>query len=60
MTCHNCQCQCKRSGRHPKGPQRYRCRKFKRTFTEEHERPLDEMRLATDRAVAVLQFLWKE
>ncbi len=60
MTCHSCKCQCKRFGRHRNGLQRYRCRQCKKTFTEEHEKaigPLDEMRLAPDRAVAVLRIL---
>ena len=57
MTCHNCQSACKRFGRHRNGLQRFRCRHCKRTFTEEHEKPLDEMRLSPDRAVAVLQLL---
>lgn len=57
MTCHSCQSVCKRFGRHRNGLQRFRCRQCKRTFTEEHEKPLDEMRLSPDRAVAVLQLL---
>ncbi len=57
MTCHNCQTACKRFGRHRNGLQRFRCRQCKKTFTEEHEKPLDEMRLAPDRAIAALQLL---
>jgi transposase-like protein/IS1 family transposase len=57
MTCHSCQAACKRFGRHRNGLQRFRCRQCKKTFTEEHEKPLDEMRLAPDRAIAVLQLL---
>jgi len=57
MTCHSCQAACKRFGRHQNGLQRFRCRQCKKTFTEEHEKPLDEMRLAPDRAVNILQLL---
>lgn len=57
MTCHSCKCACKRFGRHRNGLQRFRCRQCKKTFTEDHETPLDDMRLAPDRAVNVLQLL---
>lgn len=57
MTCHNCQAACKRFGRHRNGLQRFRCRSCRKTFTEEHEKPLDEMRLAPDRAITALQLL---
>jgi len=57
MTCHNCQTACKRFGKHRNGLQRFRCRQCKKTFTEDHEKPLDEMRLSPDRAVTALQLL---
>ena len=57
MTCHYCRTTCKRFGKHRNGLQRYRCNQCARTFTEEHERPLDEMRLPLDRAEAILQLL---
>lgn len=57
MTCHSCKVQCKRFGRHRNGLQRYRCNQCHKTFTEEHEQPLDEMRLPFERATAVLQLL---
>jgi len=57
MTCHNCQTTCKRFGKHRNGLQRFRCRQCKKTFTEEHEKPLDDMRLPIDRAVNILQLL---
>ena len=57
MTCHNCQTACKRFGKHRNGLQRFRCRQCKKTFTEDHRKPLDEMRLAPDRAVTALQLL---
>jgi len=57
MTCHYCRTTCKRFGKHRNGLQRYRCNQCAKTFTEEHERPLDEMRLPFDRAVSILQLL---
>jgi transposase-like protein/IS1 family transposase len=57
MTCHSCRAACKRFGKHRNGLQRFRCNQCRKTYTEEHERPLDEMRLSPDRAVAVLQLL---
>ena len=57
MTCYSCQSVCKRFGRHRNGLQRFRCNQCLKTFTEDHEKPLDEMRLATGRAVSVLQLL---
>ncbi len=57
MTCHNCQSVCKKSGKHRNGLQRFRCNTCKRTFTEEHTRPLDEMRLDFNKALLVLQML---
>src|SRR5947209_20238747 len=57
MTCHNCQSLCKKSGKHRNGLQRYRCNQCRKTFTEEHTRPLDEMRLPFEKALLVLQML---
>jgi transposase-like protein/IS1 family transposase len=57
VTCHNCRTACKRFGKHRNGLQRFRCNQCQKTYTEEHERPLDEMRLPLDRAVNVLQLL---
>lgn len=57
MTCHNCHSLCKRFGKHRNGLQRFRCDQCRKTFTEEHAWPLDDMRLPLDRAVAVLQLL---
>jgi transposase-like protein len=57
MTCHYCRTTCKRFGKHRNGLQRYRCNQCRKTFTEDHQRPLDEMRLPIDRAVAILQLL---
>ena len=57
MTCHYCRTDCKRFGKHRNGLQRYRCTQCRKTFTEEHERPLDDMRLPVDEAVSVLHLL---
>ena len=57
MTCHYCRTTCKRFGKHRNGLQRFRCNQCCKTFTEEHNRPLEDMRLPLDRAVAVLQLL---
>ena len=46
MTCHYCKNTCKRFGKHRNGLQHFRCRQCKRTFTEEHEKPLDGIRLS--------------
>lgn len=57
MTCHNCQSVCKRSGKHRNGLQRYRCSQCRKTFTEDHTRPLAEMRLPMDKAESILKLL---
>ncbi len=57
MTCHSCQSICKKSGKHRNGLQRFKCSQCKRSFTEEHQRPLDEMRLPFEKALLVLQML---
>jgi transposase-like protein/IS1 family transposase len=57
MTCHSCQIACKRFGRHRNGLQRFRCTQCGKTLTEEHTRPLDDMRLPLDKAVSVLNLI---
>jgi transposase-like protein/IS1 family transposase len=57
MTCHNCQTICNRFGKHRNGLQRYRCSQCRKTFTEDHTRPLDDMRVPLDRALLCLQLL---
>jgi transposase-like protein/IS1 family transposase len=57
MTCHYCKTTCRRFGKHRNGLQRFRCNQCSKTFTEDHARPLDEMRLPLDRAVSILQLL---
>lgn len=57
MTCHNCNSICKRFGKHRNGLQRFRCKQCGRTLTEEHSRPLDEMRIPLEKAVLCLTLL---
>jgi transposase-like protein len=57
VTCHYCRTTCKRFGKHRNGLQRFRCTQCTKTFTEDHQRPLDEMRLSLDRAENVLRLL---
>jgi transposase-like protein len=57
MTCHACSAERKRSGRHRNGLQRFKCHQCKRTFTETHQRPLDEMRLPMAKAEMILKML---
>ena len=57
MTCHNCRIECKRAGKHRNGLQRFRCNQCHKSFTEAHERPLDEMRLPLAKAEMILKLL---
>jgi transposase-like protein/IS1 family transposase len=55
VTCHNCQIECNRFGKHRNGLQRFRCSQCRKTFTEDHAQPLGEMRLPMDKATSILQ-----
>jgi transposase-like protein/IS1 family transposase len=57
MTCHSCSIRCARFGKHRNGLQRFRCGQCHKTFTEAHERPLDEMRLPLAKSEAILKML---
>jgi transposase-like protein/IS1 family transposase len=58
MTCHNCNSLCKKFGKYgPAKIQRYRCKQCRRTFSEEQNKPLGEMRLSLDKAEMVLRLL---
>lgn len=59
MTCHNCNILCKKFGKHRNGLQRFRCSQCRKTFTEDHEKPLDTMYLPVEKAVSILQLLWE-
>src|SRR5258708_15495582 len=49
--------ECQRSGKHRTGLRRFKCRQCGKTFTEAHERPLDEMRLPMAKAEMILKML---
>src|ERR1700687_439468 len=57
MTCHNCRIECKRSGKHRNGLQRFKCQQCKKTFTETHQDALEGMYLPMDKAELVLSML---
>ena len=57
MTCHNCLIQAKKFGKHRNGLQRFRCNQCRKTFTEDHATPLDEMRLPLAKAEMILKLL---
>jgi transposase-like protein/IS1 family transposase len=57
MTCHSCRIVCKRFGKHRNGLQRFRCNQCAKTFTEDHEQPLGDMRLPMDKAEMILKLL---
>ena len=57
MTCHNCSIRAGKYGKHRNGAQRYRCNQCGRTFTEEQDKPLDEMRIPEEKAVLALRLL---
>jgi transposase-like protein/IS1 family transposase len=57
MTCHNCRIEVKKFGKHRNGLRRYRCTQCGKTFTEPHERPLENMTTKMDKAVMALSML---
>lgn len=58
MTCHNCSAICKKFGKFgPKKIQRYRCNQCKKTFSEQQEKPLDDMRISIERAEMCLKLM---
>ena len=57
MNCPRCETRCKRFGKHRNGLQRYRCNHCRKTYTEEHKRPLGAMTVPVERAVLALQLL---
>jgi len=56
MTCHYCKSIAKKR-RTKQGIQRFRCRFCKKTFCENHERPLDKMRIKLEDVVLALKCL---
>src|SRR5437016_3400790 len=58
MVCHNCSSLCKKFGKYgPKRIQRWRCKQCKRTFSDEQDKPLDDMRISLDHAEICLKLL---
>ena len=57
MRCPECSVRCKRFGKHRNGLQRYRCNYCRKTYTEEHKRPLGAMTVPMEKATLALQLL---
>ena len=57
MNCIACDNPSKKFGKDRKGNQRFQCRACKKTFTQEQEKPLGEMRLPMDKALLCLRLL---
>ena len=57
MNCPKCETRCKRFGKHRNGLQRYRCNHCRKTYTEEHKRPLGAMTVPLGKATLALQLL---
>ena len=57
MNCSTCTSATKKHGKDRNGNQRFRCLACKKTFIEEREKPLGEMILAEEKALAVLHHL---
>ena len=57
MDCPECRTACKRFGKNRNGSQRFRCQSCRKTYTEEHERPLGAMTVPMEKAVLAVQLL---
>jgi transposase-like protein/IS1 family transposase len=57
MTCHNCQIVAVKIGKDRKGNQRFRCNQCRKSFQEQQEKPLDNMRLPMEKALLILRLL---
>jgi transposase-like protein/IS1 family transposase len=58
VTCHNCNSLCKKFGKFgPNKIQRYRCKQCKKTFSEDQQKPLGEMRISLDKAETCLKLM---
>jgi transposase-like protein/IS1 family transposase len=57
MQCPTCQIEARKFGRDRYGNQRYQCLACRTTFSDRPARPLGEMRLSLDKALAVLKLL---
>ena len=56
MPCHNCFIRAGKYG-HRNGAQRFRCKQCGRTFTEEQDKFLDDMRIPDEKAILALNCL---
>src|ERR1035437_6671839 len=57
MNCQTCNVECKKSGKHRNGLQRFRCTQCGKTYTEEHERLFAPMIVPEDKALLAIQLL---
>lgn len=57
MTCHNCQIIAVKIGKDRKGNQRFRCNTCRKTFQDQQDKPLDNMRLPMEKALLCLRLL---
>lgn len=57
MTCPDCQIRCRRFGKNRNGSQRFNCAQCGKTYTEETENPLGDMRIDMEKAVLALKLL---
>src|SRR5205085_11061153 len=58
MTCHYCKATAKKNGKFgPLKIQRYKCLQCGKTFSDEQEKPLDDMRIHLDKAIQIVNLL---
>lgn len=57
MDCPTCNNEARKFGKDRKGNQRFQCLTCKKTFTEEQEKLLDDMRIPMERALMILQLM---
>lgn len=57
MICPDCQIECRRFGKHRNGLQRFCCSECRKTYTEDHEKPLGSMTVPMEKAVIALKLL---
>lgn len=57
MVCHNCKATAKKYGKDKFKQQRFHCVSCKKTFIEQQEKPLDNMRIDMNRAILALGML---
>jgi transposase-like protein len=57
MICPTCDTDCRRFGKHRNGLQRFHCSECGKTYTEKHERLLDNMTVPLEKAGLALQLL---